>query len=838
MASLYSKGLKRQIYQITSVFIAIMVIVLCTYFTFALYRMSIKHSSTAISLINSQFKQVYEQLLSAQANPKWFDEISETYRYAVAFQNYNQLNKSLKNILSKEKLDNNLRTMTSIAVFSQKGNLLAQAGKIDFKTNLKKLLELKKETFQFYSPLSGFVFVKDIKDENESGVLIARLNNRIFVDILVSFKDEFIKQLGYKNASTFLMSSDGSLTFVHGNQSEEIRDRIVKIHEDNLTENNDLYYYKSELNFPGIQRTLLACTIPKSEVMQATYHVLMITSLGVICIFVLCFSIINFYSNKLIIHPISILTAASEKMASGQLDHEIPIYTKDEMGRLAQTYRKMARSIKSGIDNLEQQVAERTIELQLTNEELQEAEAATARANIAKTRFLANMSHEIRTPLNAIIGFTKIMEKEGTKTKLPTKFYEYLDHISVSGHNLAELINNILDLSKIESGKMNLVKDTVNLHLLLQGIFHVHKAQALNKSVSLNYSIDPNLPTFAKTDRTKVNQILMNLMSNAIKFTSPGKNVHLKAYFENEKIIVEIIDEGIGIPQHKHKSIFEAFEQADDSTTRRFGGTGLGLPIVKQLITLLNGSIELTSKEGEGSCFKVILPFEKSIDSDIKSSEDIENIIFSSNSKVLLVEDNPMNRRFMKELMSLYGLDIMLASSGDEGIKVCMHEKPDLIIMDLHMPDMDGLEASKEILSHSDCSDIPIIMMSADAFEEQKQAAMEAGIQEYILKPIQTTQLIPAMAKYLLVESEEKQPATEIQELTDELKQQIRLELEDLLNIPAYKTSQIINQTNKIISLCEHTDCDYYHLIKKYKDLTINRKDEEAMELLKEFLNG
>jgi signal transduction histidine kinase/ActR/RegA family two-component response regulator len=570
--------------------------------------------------------------------------------------------------------------------------------------------------------------------------------------------------------------------------------------------------------------------------MKDTFHMLAISSLGIALIFLIGFFLINYYSNRLLIKPLSILNQASAQIAEGHLEHEIPIESNDEIGRLADTFRKMGSSIKQGIDTLEQQVLKRTKELKKTNEELLIAEEEAAKANMAKTRFLANMSHEIRTPLNAIIGFTNILQKEGKTTQLPGKFYEYMEHINISGHNLAELINNILDLSKIESGKMNVVQETINLHLLIQGIFHVNKAHAMKNSVVLNYSISDELPTFVNTDRTKLNQILMNLTSNAIKFTPPGKRVTIIAKMEQTRILIQVMDEGIGIPRQKHQTIFEAFEQADDSTTRCYGGTGLGLPIVKQLTELLGGEILLNSKEGEGSCFSVHLPCDIAEDHTAPEVVNLDNVTFSSSLKLLLVEDNTNNQKFMTELLSLYGLNIILAENGKDGVEKCRYHKPDLILMDMHMPVMDGLEASKLILSAPESSDIPIIMLSADVFAEQKQAALDAGISDYLLKPVQTPELLRTLLKYLPAQETipEENPLPVDSKICDS---DFIEKMKIILAIPEYKTSLLLTSVNEILESYPQ-GCVEFSLMKQYKELIIFKKDSDAKELIKEFLNG
>ena len=230
------------------------------------------------------------------------------------------------------------------------------------------------------------------------------------------------------------------------------------------------------------------------------------------------------------------------------------------------------------------------------NLELAEAKMIADAANKAKTHFLATMSHDIRTPLNAIIGFTQLIQQGEDYNKLPHIFQHQIQSIYLSGKNLSELINNILDLSKIEAGKMELNEENVNLKILMQGIYSINTSLAENKKITLQYQIDPKLPEFFLMDRTKLNQILMNLCGNAIKFTPPKRSVFLEVLKKENFIEFNIRDEGIGIPKERQSSVFKAFEQSDKTISSNFGGTGLGLSIVKKMTELLNGSITLISK--------------------------------------------------------------------------------------------------------------------------------------------------------------------------------------------------------------------------------------------------
>ena len=348
-------------------------------------------------------------------------------------------------------------------------------------------------------------------------------------------------------------------------------------------------------------------------------------------------------------------------------------------------------------------------------------------ANIAKSQFLANMSHEIRTPLNAIVGFSQILQNQSKKFDLDSQFENYLDNIRISGQNLSELINDILDLSKIEAGKIALSEEDMNLKQMLQSIYHVNKAAANEKDIILEYDFRPNTPNFIRSDRSKLKQILMNLLSNAIKFTPEGKKIYLNVSKEEEYLLFEVRDEGIGIDPMKQSSIFDPFVQADASVTREYGGTGLGLSITKNMVDLMGGTISLESSLGEGSIFRISLPYHLPETNDLDQRRiRLSNLSIPKSSRILVVEDNPMNQDMIKAFFNEINHDILVANDGVEGVKMTFKYKPDLIFMDIHMPGIDGYEAMQRIRDKDKST--PIVAFSADAFKEQQELALGSRI--------------------------------------------------------------------------------------------------------------
>ncbi|MCP5426045.1 MAG: response regulator [Gammaproteobacteria bacterium] len=381
---------------------------------------------------------------------------------------------------------------------------------------------------------------------------------------------------------------------------------------------------------------------------------------------------------------------------------------------------------------------------------LRQVHQAAEAASQAKSTFLANVSHEMRTPLNAIVGLSEVMSSQVKQQPLPGSFSDNLHYIHLSAQHLSELINNILDLSKIEAGKMELVPATTELSKVIEHVYVVYKTQAEQNGVVLACEHDKNLPRTVRIDAGKVKQVLINLISNAIKFTPSGKRIDLWFGSEGEDLLFRVADQGIGIPPDRLNSIFEDFEQGDDTITRDYGGTGLGLAITKKIVALLEGTIAVESVLGQGTTFFIRVPFQRptSPPKVAPVSEPMQPI-FAGTFTILIVEDNPVNRITIEAMLENSGLTIHFADNGEIGVRKALELKPDLIFMDLHMPVMSGLEATRLLRKKPGFGTVPIIALSADALTEQQAEAYACGVSGYLTKPINSKQLVAVLKEHL-----------------------------------------------------------------------------------------
>jgi signal transduction histidine kinase/CheY-like chemotaxis protein len=399
------------------------------------------------------------------------------------------------------------------------------------------------------------------------------------------------------------------------------------------------------------------------------------------------------------------------------------------------------------IEKAHSDIEEKNQTLNEKNYELIEAKEKAESASIAKQKFLSNMSHEIRTPLNAVIGLSEILMIENPREDQ----VELLRSIKFSGENLLVLINDILDFSKIEEGKIKIENTRFNASQLLTNLKNTFKSKAENKNLEFNLTVGEDVPESLNGDPHRLSQILVNLIDNAIKFTEEGKidvNVDsLRKTNEDIDIKFSIRDTGIGISTEEQEKIFERFEQATTETTRKFGGSGLGLAIIRNLLRLQGTNIYVESNPGEGSEFFFTLTFgiNQTKDLEDKKKEDLEDPTEGDafSTYILLVEDNEMNMKVAKRFLERWDYKIDTAENGLEALDKFKANRYDLILMDLHMPEMDGWEATMAIRNfENDISrKIPIIALTADVMINDLDKLYSAGMDDYVTKPFNSNEL-------------------------------------------------------------------------------------------------
>ncbi|HET9825165.1 MAG TPA: ATP-binding protein, partial [Chitinophagaceae bacterium] len=381
---------------------------------------------------------------------------------------------------------------------------------------------------------------------------------------------------------------------------------------------------------------------------------------------------------------------------------------------------------------------------------LDKSEKRLKEASKTQEQFVANISHEIRTPMNAILGFAGLLQK----TNVDKNQHEYVRSIRSSAENLLTIINDILDLSRIESGMMHIETLPFNVRELVDSLVTMMTVKAKSRGLYLRTELHEPIPELLKGDAVRLTQILLNLISNALKFTHVGgvmvKLDLLERNAENCLVRFTVSDTGIGIDSEKQKTIFNRFQQAQPETTRRYGGTGLGLAIVKQLVEIQNGTISVVSEPGNGSIFTVILPYqiagkeEKAVAAPVLVAEPLIQRI-----KLLVAEDNPMNRKLVQHLLEQWQLDFDIVTNGAEAVEVLRQkgEEYAMILMDIQMPEMDGYTATEKIRFDLQLN-VPIIAMTAHALAGEKEKCIGAGMDDYISKPIDEQQLYKLIHKY------------------------------------------------------------------------------------------
>ena len=473
-------------------------------------------------------------------------------------------------------------------------------------------------------------------------------------------------------------------------------------------------------------------------------------------------TVLGIFTSNWITRPILRLSKASTEIASGQLAQKVKVEGIDELGLLAKSFNQMAQQLQESFAALEKTNSELEIRVEQRTAQLKEATVAADAANRAKSEFLANMSHELRTPLNGILGYAQILQRSKNLTEHE---FHGIGIIHQCGSHLLTLINDILDLSKIEASKLELYATDFHFPAFLQGVVEICCIRAEQKGIGFVYQPSPELPRGISADEKRLRQVLINLLGNAIKFTETGKvtfkvdlleetQLTLQSSIQNCKIRFQIEDTGVGISPEQLEKIFLPFEQVGDSK-HRVEGSGLGLAISQKIIQMMGSSIQVKSQLGKGSVFWIDLNLPEVAKSTQEATAVAQGKIigFAGRKRtILMVDDRWENRSVIVNLLEPIGFAMVEAANGQEGLDKAAECKPDLIITDLRMPVVDGFEMMQRLRQSTQLKDVVIIVSSASVFDTDQQKSLEAGADDFLPKPVQADDLLQKLKKHLGLE--------------------------------------------------------------------------------------
>ena len=464
--------------------------------------------------------------------------------------------------------------------------------------------------------------------------------------------------------------------------------------------------------------------------------------LPIVALVALGASLLLFLLVRGLLRPLRTIHRAVSRLAEGQWPEAIPVKSRDEVGALAHAFNRMADDLRQTYATIEDKVHQRTQELEESNAKLEDARQIADEANRAKSRFLANMSHELRTPLNAIIGYSEMLEEEATDSGLDALVPD-LKKVHGAGRHLLQLINDVLDLSKIEAGRMDLYLETFEVRPMVDEVVNTIQPLVKQKGNTLVVDCPPDVGAM-HADLTKLRQSLFNLLSNASKFTEEGTvtlEVRREAGHDGPWLRFSVRDSGIGMTEQQLERLFQPFSQADASTTRRYGGTGLGLAITKRFIEMMGGLVSVESVPGSGSTFTLRLP---------ASTEEVvvrrtgEHARQRGGGIVLVIDDDPTVHDLVGRILEREGIPVVAVNSGDEGISLAREIHPSAIILDVMMPGNDGWHVLRELKREPRLAGIPVLMLT---IVDDRSFGMALGASEYLTKPVDRDRLVEVVRR-------------------------------------------------------------------------------------------